>query len=396
MRSIGVVTVARSDYGLYLPIMKRIQEDPDLQLRLIVGGMHLSPEFGSTVNDIERDGFSIDERVELLLSSDSPQGIAKAMALGTLGFAQAFGRLAPDILLLLGDRFEMHSAAVAAVPQLLPIAHMGGGAVTLGAIDDVFRHSMTKMSHLHFAETENDAQRIVQMGEEPWRVSVTGASSLDNLRELPLLNRQELENGFELDLSGPPLLVTYHPVTLEYEQTECQVVELLASLDESNLNVVFTYPNADTRGRKIIEMIDGFVSQRPRAWAVANMGVKAYFSLMSYASAMVGNSSSGIVEAASFKLPVVNIGSRQLGRAQPENVINVGYNRNEISAGIAEATSPRFRAGLEDLVNPYGDGNAAERIVDTLKNATLGDSLLKKGFYDPRTGVTVPECRAAR
>lgn len=382
MRTIGVVTVARSDYGFCLPILRRIQQDPELSLSLFVTGMHLSPEFGMTVRDIERDGFLIDERVDMILSSDTPEGTAKSMGLGTIGFAQAYARSRPDILLILGDRFEMHAAAVAAVPMLIPIAHIDSGAITEGAIDDVFRHSITKMSHLHFAQTQEYARRTVQMGEEPQRVFLTGAPSLDNLREMTLLGQDELKQRFDLDLESPTLIVTYHPVTLEAEQTAFQVRELLAALKGSGSSVVFTYPNADAQGREITEQVRQFCGRHPRAQVVANLGTRAYFSLMSHASAMVGNSSSGIVEAASFKLPVVNIGNRQKGRVHGKNVINVAPIKDEIQRGIARAVSPDFRAGLDDLANPYGDGHASELIVNALKNVTLDADFLKKTFHD--------------
>lgn len=387
MRTIGVVTVARSDYGIYLPVLRRIQQDPDLRLRLIVGGMHLSPEFGLTARAIEADGFNIDDRVEMLLSSDTPEGIAKSVGLGTIGFAQAFGRGRPDFLLVLGDRFEMLSAATAALPFRIPVAHIHGGESTEGIIDEAIRHAITKMSHLHFASTQTYAERITQMGEEPWRVVVSGAPSLDNLNQIRMMSPEELEGRFGLKLANPPLLVTYHPVTLEYEQTETQVQALFRALESVNLDVVFTYPNADTMGRRIIEMIEDFSKRYRQAQVVANLSAKGYLSLMGCALAMVGNSSSGIVEAASFRLPVVNIGNRQRGRLHADNVIDVGYDWREIAEGIRVATSPAFRKLLEGLKNPYGDGRAAERIVEKLKEVPLDDSLIMKRFH---TGGPLP------
>lgn len=382
MRTVGVVTVARSDYGLYLPVLRRIQEDPDLRLYLIVAGMHLSPEFGLTVRAIEEEGFEVNERVEMLLSSDTPEGVAKSMGLGTIGFAQAYAHFRPDILLVLGDRFEMHSAVVASLPFKIPVAHIHGGESTEGSIDEAIRHSITKVSHLHFVSTEFYARRVIQMGEEPWRVVVSGAPSLDNLRESCLLSRQELEEQYGFDLADPALLVTYHPVTLEYEHTGMQMQELLAALEEVDLGVVFTYPNADTQSRLIIEMIREFTAGHKRSQIVVNLGTQAYFSLMSHVVAMVGNSSSGIVEAASFQLPVVNVGNRQRGRVQGKNVINVGYTQAEILEGIRKAISPEFRASLADLINQYGDGHAAERIVHKLKGIRIDQQLLVKRFYD--------------
>ena len=380
MRTIGVVTVSRSDYSAYLPVLRRIQEDPGLELYLFATGMHLSPEFGLTVQTIEADGFEVSERVEMLLSSDTPEGISKSMGLGLIGFAQAYARFQPDILLLLGDRFEMHAAASAALPFKIPLAHIHGGEISEGAFDDALRHSITKLSHLHFVSTEEYAKRVMQMGEEHWRVMVSGAPSLDNLYTVQLLKRQELEARFGLLLNGDPLLVTFHPVTLEYEQTEWQMTELLATLKTFDLPIVFTLPNADTNGRIITRMMEEFIKDDPKAHIVGNLGTEGYFSLMACAGAMVGNSSSGIIEAPSFKLPVVNIGSRQKGRIRGENVLDVGYSRVEIREAITRAISPEFRAGLINLVNPYGDGHAAEKIVRKLKEITLGSELLVKRF----------------
>ena len=390
MRTIGVVTSARSDYGIYLPVLRAIEADPALQLHLIVSGMHLSPEFGLTANIIEADGFEIGERVEMLLSSDTPQGISKSMGLGLIGFAQAYARFRPDILLVLGDRFEMQAATLAALPFKIPIAHIHGGEVTQGAIDDALRHSISKLSHLHFVSTQEYARRVEQLGEEPWRIMVSGAPSLDNLHQLQLLSKDLLATKFGLRLERRPLLVTFHPVTLEYEQTEWQISELLAALHASQMPVVFTMPNADTSGRLIIRMIEHFVETHERAQIADNLGTQAYFSMMSLAAAMVGNSSSGIIEAASFKLPVVNIGSRQQGRVQARNVIDVGYQREAILKGITEALQPAFRESLRNLVNPYGDGNAALKIVKRLREVVLDHSLVVKKFHDLQPGSSTP------
>lgn len=386
LRTIGVVTTSRADYGYYRPLLHRIREDPELELQLFVTGMHLAPEFGLTVRDIEADGFPIAERVEMLLASDTPEAIAKSMGLGTIGFAQAFARTRPDILVLLGDRFEMHAAAVASLSSAIPLAHIGGGDSTEGAFDESLRHSITKMSHLHFASRKHYAERIIQMGEEPWRVTISGAPSLDNLRDLAWLSRSELEARFGLDLEAPPLLVTYHPVTLEYEATESQVTELLAALDKVGGPVVFTYPNADTWGRIICRLIEGYVISHANARVVVNLGPRAYFSLLNHCVAMVGNSSSGIIEAASFRLPVVNIGNRQRGRLHGPNVVDVGYDRDAIVGGIRKALEPRFRALLADLVNSYGDGHASERIVAVLKQVSLEKILTLKRFHEMTAG----------
>jgi len=383
MRTISVVTVGRSDYGIYLPLLKRIKSDPDLSLQIIVSGMHLSPEFGLTVEAIKVDGFEISERVEMLLSSDSPEGIAKSMGLGVIGFSQVYARLKPDILVVLGDRFEMHAAALAALPFKLPVAHIHGGEITLGAIDESLRHSITKLSHLHFTSTKEYAYRVIQLGEEPWRVVVSGALSLDNLNDMDLLNRKELSNKFNINLSDDPfLMVTHHPVTLEYENSQMQFAELLATLDECGLPVIFTMPNADTGGRGIHDMIKEYIKSHRSAQMVDNFGTQGYFSMMAEAAAMVGNSSSGIIEAASLHLPVVNIGARQEGRIRGANIIDVEYDRGQMLAGLHKALSSQFQDQMAELDNPYGDGTATEKIVSVLKKIELDDRLLMKRFYD--------------
>ena len=381
MRTIGAVTVARSDYGLYRPILRRVAADPALSLQLFVGGMHLSPEFGMTVTEIVSDGFPIAERVEMLLSSDSPEGIAKSMGVGTIGFAQAYARSRPDILMVLGDRFEMFAAALAALPFKIPVAHIHGGELTEGAIDDALRHSMTKLSHLHFVSTQQHARRVEQLGEEPWRVTVSGAPGLDNLSSLQLLSASELDARYGLSFEPPPLLVTFHPATLEYEHAAQQAGALLAAIEASRMPAVFTLANADTHGRAVNELIREFVRTHASSRLVENLGTQAYFSVMSMAAAMVGNSSSGILEAASFHLPVVNIGHRQHGRMRSKNVVDVGDASEQILAGITKAVSREFRATCDDLVNPYGDGHAAERVVERLQGVTLDTALIRKRFH---------------
>lgn len=380
MRTIGVVTVGRSDYGLYLPVLRRMQEEDELRVQLIVSGSHLVEELGLTVDVIRADGLTIADHVEALLASDSPEGLAKSMGLGTIGFAQSYARLRPDVLFVLGDRFEMHAAVVAALPFKIPVAHISGGEITEGAVDDALRHSMTKLSHLHFVTTEEYARRVLQMGEEPWRVVVSGSPSLDNLRTFRCLDDQQLQELLGLRWNVAPLLVTYHPVTLEYEQTEWQVEQLLGALEVFDRAVIFTLPNVDTKSRTIIRAIRKFVDRHPAARLVENLGTQQYFSMMACAAAMVGNSSSGIVEAPSFGLPVVNIGARQQGRLRVENVVDVGYSREEIVRGITQALAPGSRDRLRNLQNPYGDGRAAERIVSKLMSVWNRPDLLWKKF----------------
>ena len=377
-----MVTTSRADYGVYVPLLKMIQDDPDLSLHLIVGGMHLSSEFGSTVRIIEQDGFEIVARVDMLSPSDDPEGIAQSMGQGVIEFSRVYSEHRPDILIVLGDRFEMYSAALAALPHKIPVAHIHGGEITRGAIDDALRHSMTKLAHLHFVSAKEYARRVIQLGEEPWRVTVSGAPALDNLRTLQLPSADQLEQEFGLDLGHFPLLVTFHSVTLEFEQTEWQTGELMAALESSGMPVVFTAPNADTGGRIISAEIDRQVQNHPEWRLVDNLGTPNYFALMKVSAAMVGNSSSGMVEAALFGLPVVNIGTRQEGRLRNSNILDVGYRRDEILQGIRKAASPEFRHQASQVDDLYGDGHAAERIVDVLKNVPLDDHLIMKQFVD--------------
>ena len=382
MRTIGVVSVGRSDYGIYLPVLRAIQSDTSLKLHLIAAGMHLSPEFGRTIDMIRTDGFEIGDSVEMLLSSDTPAGIAKSMGLGVIGYAESFSRRRPDILVVLGDRFEMHAAALSALPFKIPVAHIHGGELTFGAIDDALRHSLTKLSHLHFTATREYGERVVRMGEEPWRVTVSGAPSLDHLHSLAFLDTAALASRFSLQLDAPPLLATFHPVTLEFEQTEWHIGEMLAALEGVKAPIVFTMPNADTSGRIVIHRVQEFVASHANAMYVENLGTEAYFSMMKIAALMIGNSSSGIIEAASFQLPVVNIGNRQAGRTRARNVIDAGHSRTEIAAALARAGSPEFRSSLRGLENPYGCGKAAGVIVRGLKEQELNQRLLTKRFYD--------------
>jgi UDP-hydrolysing UDP-N-acetyl-D-glucosamine 2-epimerase len=382
MRTLAVVTVGRSDYGIYLPILRAIEADADLRLHLIVSGAHLSPEFGMTVDAIEADGFTVADRVEMLVSSDSPEGTAASMGLGLIGFSRVFQRSRPDMLVVLGDRFEMFAAALAALPFCIPVAHIHGGEVTHGAMDDALRHAMTKLSHVHFVSTAEYGRRVEQLGEDPWRVVISGAPALDHLRTLTLLSPSEIESRFGIAMTPAPLLVTFHPATLEPGQTEWQTRELLAALERAGLPIVFTQPNADAGGRRIGSLIDEFVPTHPLARRVDTFGTAGYFGVMRGAAAMVGNSSSGIIEAASFGLPVVNVGTRQAGRVRAANVIDVGNTSDEILAGIRQAVDPAFRAGLTGLVNPYGDGQAAAAIVERLRTIPLDDRLRVKRFRD--------------
>jgi UDP-hydrolysing UDP-N-acetyl-D-glucosamine 2-epimerase len=382
MKIIAAVTTARSDYGCLKPVLRQIQAHTDLELKLIVAGMHLSPEFGCTVDCIEHDGFPIHDRIEMLVSSDTPEGTAISMGLGMMGFAHCYAKLRPDILLVLGDRFEVHAAVAAAVSFRIPVAHIAGGETTRGAIDELFRHSITKMSHLHFVSTEEYARRVIQMGEAPWRVHVTGAPSLDQLHTLQLLPKESIAKQLDLLLAQAPLLVTLHPETQSLETTEAHTRSVLQALDRFDTPIVVSYPNADTSGRSMIEQIKVWATQKINCRLVPNLGNQLYFSLMSIAAAMVGNSSSGIVEATSFHLPVVNIGTRQDGRLHPANVIDTPFITAEIASAISLSMSDAFRAKIANVKNPFGDGNSAQRIVSTLAAVKLNRKLLVKNFYD--------------
>ncbi|MBE7497345.1 MAG: UDP-N-acetylglucosamine 2-epimerase (hydrolyzing) [Verrucomicrobiaceae bacterium] len=381
-RIISVVTVGRSDYSIYRPLLRRIAAQPGLELRVLVSGMHLEEKFGMTVDVIARDGFPIAARIPVLQNEDTPQAVAKAMGLGVAGFGDYFAKEPPDMLVVLGDRFEMFAAALAAVPFNIPILHLHGGELSEGAMDDRFRHGLTKMSHLHGVATEVYRQRVIQLGEEPWRVIHCGALSLDNLHDIQRLSRAELETRFGLDLRTPPLLVTLHPTTSEYEQAGPQTDALLTALREVNLPVIFTMPNADMAGQVIRARIAEFSASCPKARCVENFGPEGYFSILGEVSAMIGNSSSGLLEAPSFALPVVNIGNRQKGRLRAGNVIDVPFDTAEIAAAIRKAVSPEFRATCRGFEHFFGDGHAAEKIVELIIRTPSDARLLGKTFHD--------------
>lgn len=384
MRKIAVVTGTRAEYGLLYWTLKEIANDPELELQLIVTGSHLSPEFGLTKRDIEEDGFKIYDEVEILLSSDTGQGIAKSIGLGIISFAQVFSRLNPHILLILGDRFEVFAAATAAMALNIPIAHVAGGESSEGAIDEQIRHAITKMAHIHFPSCDYYAERIIKMGEEKWRVYNVGAPGLEIIKKLKLLDKDELEKSLGIRLDLTTLLVTYHPVTLEKENIEQHINNLLEALKETGCQIIFTYPNADSGGRYIIGKINDFVEKYKKARLYINLGQIRYLSLLKYVDVMVGNSSSGIIEAPSFKLPVVNIGNRQKGRLRALNIIDVGYSKEEILSGIRKALyDESFRKELKNTKNLYGEGDTSKKIVSVLKTVDINNKnfLMKKLTY---------------
>jgi UDP-hydrolysing UDP-N-acetyl-D-glucosamine 2-epimerase len=382
MRKIAVVTGTRAEYGLLYWIIKCIHEAPDLELQLIVTGMHLSYEFGLTVKEIEKDDFPITERVEMLLSSDTEEAIVTSMGLGMIGFAKAYERMRPDILLVLGDRFEIHSAVTSAIPFRIPVAHIAGGEVTEGAMDELFRHSITKMSHFHFPANQKYADRIIQMGELASNVFCFGAPGLDNVFKLNLLDKQQLAQELQLPYKKKWGIVTYHPVTLEKDSAKTQIKELLKGLcNFSDIYWILTFSNADMENRIIIKNMEQYVKENiEKAKLFNSLGQLKYLSVLKNADLMVGNSSSGLTEAPSFELPVVDIGDRQKGRVSPKNVINVSKcEKNAIVAAINRAISKDFRDSLKGLRNPYGEVGVSEKIVETLRNTSLS-GISKKRF----------------
>ncbi len=387
MRKIAVVTGTRAEYGLLYWIIKGIHEDPDLELQLIVTGMHLCPEFGMTVKEIENDGFPIVERVDMLLSSDTEKAISTSIGHGMIGFAKTYENLRPDILLVLGDRFEILSAVTAAVPFRIPVAHIHGGERTEGAMDELFRHAITKMSHIHFTSTEIYKERVVQMGEQPENVFCYGAPGLDNVQKLNLMSKEDISRKLELPLDKKIGVVTYHPVTLEKDTAKTHITELLEALKSCvDIYWVFTLPNADTGGRIIISKVKEFVKKNIEKGEVfISLGQLNYLSLLAHADLMVGNSSSGLIEGSSFELPVVNIGDRQRGRVRAQNVIDVPECKKQpIIDAIDKAIKDDFRNLLKKMKNPYGEGGSSEKIVNKLKSITLDGNLIKKRFYDAK------------
>ena len=380
-RKICVVTGSRAEYGLLYWLLKDIAADSTLDLQIIATGMHLSPEFGLTYRQIELDGFNIDAKVEMLLSADTSVAVTKSLGLGVIGFAEALDRLSPDIVVVLGDRFEILAAAQAAMLERLPLAHIHGGETSEGAYDEGMRHAISKMAHWHFVAAEPYRQRVVQLGEDPQRVFNVGAPGLDHLTRTPLLSRDDLEQSLAMRLSWPLLLVTYHPVTLGERTPEGAMEELLAALrDLEDACVVFTCPNADTGGRALRQVIDRFVGSHPhRMRAFASLGQLRYLSLMRQADVIVGNSSSGLIEAPGLKKATVNIGDRQKGRLKASSVIDAPEKCAEISAAISRALSTEFREQLPETRSLYGVGDASAAIARQLKG-TL--PTIQKPFFD--------------
>lgn len=380
MRKICVITGSRAEYGLLSGLMKAIKEDESLELQVIATNMHLSPEFGLTYKEIERDGFFINKKVEMLLSSDTSNATTKSVGLATIGFADAYEDIKPDMIVVLGDRFEILAAVSAALFYKIPVAHLHGGEITEGAYDDCIRHAITKMSHLHFTSTEEYRRRVIQLGEDPKRVFNVGAPGIENIKKVLLMNKKELESTLDgFTINDKTILITYHPVTLENSTAEEQIQNLLSALDEyPDIKIIFTLPNSDTDGRIIIRLINEYVSKHPeKAIAYPSLGLKRYLSALQFVKVVVGNSSSGIIEVPSFGIPTLNIGDRQKGRIAADSVINCGTSKKDILEGLEKV----LNSGHIEIHNPYEGKDTTADILHVLKTYPL-EGLIQKTFYN--------------
>ena len=384
-RKVCIVTGTRAEYGLLYWLMKEVEASEKLELETVATGMHLSPEFGLTYQQIEKDGFTINKKVEMLLSSDSEIGITKSMGLGLIGFSDVLNELKPDLMVVLGDRFEIFTAVTAAMISKIPVAHLHGGEVTEGAFDESIRHSITKMSHLHFTATEAYRKRVIQLGEQPERVFNVGAIGIDNIKRLKLLSKQEFEKSLQFKLAKRNLLVTFHPVTLENATSQQQFNHLLNALNKlEETAVIFTKANADTDGRVINRLIDEYVAEYPKTTiAFDSLGQLRYLSAMQYVDGVVGNSSSGLLEAPSFKIGTINIGDRQKGRIKVTSVIDCLPTEKSITQALEKLFSQEFSEFVIQTISPFGDGRVAEKITGIIESTNLR-GIIKKQFYDYR------------
>lgn len=387
-RKVCVVTGTRAEYGLLRWVMEGIRKTPSLELQVVATGMHLSPEFGLTYKEIEKDGFTIDRHVEMLLSSDTSVGLAKSMGLGLIGFGEVFDQLRPDVALVLGDRFETFAAVAAALVAKVPVAHLHGGEATEGAFDESLRHAITKMAHLHFVAAEDYRRRVIQLGEHPDRVFLVGGLGIDNIKNLKLLDRAALEAALGFQLGKRNLLVTFHPATVEDSASSLQMTELLLALEQlKDTHLIFTMPNADTGGRVLRAMIERFVAGHANARAFTSLGQMLYLSCVRQVDGVLGNSSSGLTEVPSFGKGTINIGDRQRGRLKAESVIDCSPDRQSVASALSRLYSSDFQAGLKTVRNPYGAGGASEKVVKVLQECSL-DGILMKSFYDLRVSVS--------
>jgi UDP-hydrolysing UDP-N-acetyl-D-glucosamine 2-epimerase len=385
-RTIAVITTSRADYGhLYWPL-RDLAQNQNVDLKIVALASHLAPEFGNTIQEIEKDGFNIEARIECLLSSDTDVGMAKTIGVATLGLADLFGRMRPDILLLIADRYEMLAPASVALALRIPIAHIEGGEISEGAIDDAVRNALTKLSHIHFTSTLAARERVISMGEEEWRVHRAGAPSLDHLRKRTLFSREDLERRLELNLETPTTLVVYHPMTIVRDTLQ-EVGALFGALNGLTGQILFCYPNADAGSRALIDRTKLFLKERGNGRVFTNLDSIAYLSLLRQVDMLVGNSSSGIMETASFSLPTVNVGMRQQGRERARNVLDANANSDSILAAINKARSAEFRESLQGMSNPYGEGLASEIITRVLTTVPLTQNLLVKRQSDPAASI---------
>lgn len=384
MKRICVLTATRAEYGLLKPVIVKLNAVPRLDVRIAVTGMHLSPDFGFTYREIENDNLKIDKKIDILLSSDTPASVSKSMGLAMIGFADYFEELCPDMLLVLGDRYETLAVCCAAMNARIPIAHMYGGETTQGAVDESIRHAITKMSYLHFTSTEEYRKRVIQLGEEPDRVFAVGAMGIENIMHTQLMPMNELSDFLGMPLAEPYAVVTFHPVTLEDNTVKEQFSALLTACDNHpELRYIFTKANADANGKIINSMIDDYVKDKNNAKAFASLGTVRYLSALKYASLIIGNSSSGLIEAPSFHIPTVNIGDRQKGRLMAKSVISCEPDSGEITKAITKALSKEFREKISSVKNPYGDGNTSDKIAGILKEYLFNREInLKKSFYN--------------
>lgn len=384
MKKISILTATRAEYSLLKPVIDKLNAMRDFDVHLVVTGAHLSPEFGLTYKEIEQDDLIIDEKIEMLLSSDTPAAISKSMGLALISFAAYFERLKPDLLIVLGDRYETLAVCIAATNQRIPIAHLYGGETTEGAIDEYFRHAITKLSYLHFTSTEEYRRRVIQLGEQPDRVFCVGAMGIENILNQKLMTKSEFEQSIKFKLDKPYAMVTFHPVTLEDSQSAEQFRNLLEVCNKySELKFIFTKSNADANGRIINQMIDSYVKTHENAIAFTSLGMKRYLSGLKNCSMVIGNSSSGLIEAPSFEIPTINIGDRQKGRLEADSVISCAPSVQEISKSIELALSNEYKNKIKNTTNPYGDGNTSDKIVAAITKYLLVDKIdLKKKFYD--------------
>ena len=384
MKKICIVTGTRAEYGLLKPVIEKVHNSDSLELQLVVTGMHLSPEFGLTYQEIERDGYPITSKIEMLLSSDTSVGITKSMAVALMGFAECFENNKPDMVVILGDRYEMLMVATAAMIARIPISHIHGGELTEGLIDEAIRHSITKMSFLHFTATEEYRRRVIQLGEQPERVFNIGALGVENIKTISLLAKEELENAVGFKLKRKMIMVTYHPVTLDNLSAKQQFSNILCALDEyKDYFIIFTKANSDTDGRIINHMIDEYVHvNSDRSIAFTSLGQLRYLSILPFCSFVLGNSSSGLIEVPSFKIPTINIGDRQRGRVCSDTVCSCGSSLEEIKTAIDTVTSEEWKRRVAVSDNPYEGKNTSQQIVNIMEDVLNRGIDIKKMFYD--------------